>query len=86
MFVQSSELSTWQRRVSEMSSRLSELEDNLSKAQKELIKAQDTNSKLQRDLRENVAQKEDQVFHHFYQHSFTFSQTFYLKTLGYCCL
>lgn len=79
MFVQSSELSTWQRRVSEMSSRLSELEDNLSKAQKELIKAQDTNSKLQRDLRENVAQKEDQVFHQFYQHSFTFSQNFYLK-------
>lgn len=44
-----------------MTSRVSELEDTLSKAQKELLKAQDTNSKLQRDLRENVAQKEDQV-------------------------
>ncbi|XP_054270398.1 liprin-alpha-1 [Macrosteles quadrilineatus] len=57
---QSTELSTWQRRVSEMTSRVSELEENLSKAQKEMIKAQETNSKLQRDLRENVAQKEDQ--------------------------
>ncbi|XP_046670705.1 liprin-alpha-1 isoform X4 [Homalodisca vitripennis] len=57
---QSSELGTWQRRVSEMTSRVSELEENLSKSQKELLKAQDTNSKLQRDLRENVAQKEDQ--------------------------
>lgn len=59
--LQSTELSTWQRRVSEMTSRVSELEENLSKAQKEMIKAQETNSKLQRDLRENVAQKEDQV-------------------------
>lgn len=44
-----------------MTSRVSELEETLSKAQKDLLKAQDTNSKLQRDLRENVAQKEDQV-------------------------
>ncbi|XP_046670708.1 liprin-alpha-1 isoform X7 [Homalodisca vitripennis] len=58
--IKSSELGTWQRRVSEMTSRVSELEENLSKSQKELLKAQDTNSKLQRDLRENVAQKEDQ--------------------------
>ncbi|KAL1506435.1 hypothetical protein ABEB36_005806 [Hypothenemus hampei] len=43
-----------------MQSRVGELEENLSKAQKELLKAQDLNSKLQRDLRENVAQKEDQ--------------------------
>ncbi|XP_075227482.1 PTPRF interacting protein alpha isoform X2 [Lycorma delicatula] len=57
---QSGELTTWQRRVSELSSRVSELEENLSKAQKELVKAQDTNSKLQRDLMENVAQKGDQ--------------------------
>ena len=39
---------------------MTEIEDNLSKAQKDLAKSQETNSKLQRDLRENVAQKEDQ--------------------------
>lgn len=43
-----------------MTSRVNELEENLAKAQKELLKAQDSNLKLQRDLRENVAQKEDQ--------------------------
>lgn len=43
-----------------MTNRMSELEETLSKAQKELLKSQDSNSKLQRDLRENVAQKEDQ--------------------------
>nr|CAH7764183.1 unnamed protein product [Callosobruchus chinensis] len=57
---QTSEISTWQRRVAEMQTRVGELEENLAKAQKELLKAQDINSKLQRDLRENVAQKEDQ--------------------------
>ncbi|KAJ8961806.1 hypothetical protein NQ318_021421 [Aromia moschata] len=54
------EISNWQRRVAEMQNRVGELEENLAKAQKELLKAQDANSKLQRDLRENVAQKEDQ--------------------------
>lgn len=43
-----------------MQSRLGELEENLAKAQKELLKAQESNSNLQRDLRENAAQKEDQ--------------------------
>lgn len=43
-----------------MTSRVNELEENLAKAQKELLKAQESNLKLQRDLRENVAQKEDQ--------------------------
>ncbi|XP_048517140.1 liprin-alpha-1 isoform X3 [Dendroctonus ponderosae] len=57
---QTGEISTWQRRVAEMQNRVGELEENLSKAQKELLKAQDMNAKLQRDLRENVAQKEDQ--------------------------
>jgi hypothetical protein len=37
------------------------LEEALAKTQKELLKAQEANAKLQRDLRENVAQKEDQV-------------------------
>ncbi|XP_016841471.1 liprin-alpha-1 isoform X27 [Nasonia vitripennis] len=57
---QSVELSTWQRRVAEMSSRVAELEETLSKTQKDFLKAQDANVKLQRDLRENLAQKEDQ--------------------------
>ncbi|XP_076253078.1 PTPRF interacting protein alpha isoform X13 [Rhynchophorus ferrugineus] len=57
---QTNEISTWQRRVGEMQNRVGELEESLSKAQKELLKSQDANSKLQRDLRENVAQKEDQ--------------------------
>lgn len=57
---QTGEISNWQRRVAETQNRVAELEENLAKAQKELLKAQDTNSKLQRDLRENVAQKEDQ--------------------------
>lgn len=43
-----------------MTTRVNELEENLAKAQKELLKAQESNLKLQRDLRENVAQKEDQ--------------------------
>lgn len=43
-----------------MNTRISELEETLSKTQKELLKSQDACSKLQRDLRENVAQKEDQ--------------------------
>lgn len=59
--MQATELSTWQRRVSELSGRISELEEALAKTQKELLKAQEANAKLQRDLRENVAQKEDQV-------------------------
>lgn len=57
---QTNEISTWQRRVAEMQNRVGELEENLAKAQKDLLKSQDMNSKLQRDLRENVAQKEDQ--------------------------
>ncbi|XP_071576952.1 liprin-alpha-1 isoform X2 [Temnothorax nylanderi] len=57
---QSSELSTWQRRVAELSGRVAELEETLSKTQKDLLKAQEAGLKLQRDLRENVAQKEDQ--------------------------
>uniref|UniRef100_A0A6M2DSG2 Putative lar-interacting protein n=1 Tax=Xenopsylla cheopis TaxID=163159 RepID=A0A6M2DSG2_XENCH len=54
------EINSWQRRVAELTNRIGEMEENLSKAQKELLKSQDSCSKLQRDLRENVAQKEDQ--------------------------
>lgn len=57
---QTSELSLWQRRVSDLNNKISEQEDNIAKTQKEYSKSQDLAMKLQRDLRENVAQKEDQ--------------------------
>ncbi len=58
---QGSELSGVQRRSSELSSRIAELEETLSRTQRELARAQENNAKLQRDLRENQAQKVDQV-------------------------
>lgn len=57
---QTAELSQWQRRVSDLNNRIGELDDNMSRVQKEYSKSQDQCLKLQRDLRENVAQKEDQ--------------------------
>ncbi|XP_047741635.1 liprin-alpha-1 isoform X2 [Hyalella azteca] len=54
------ELSAARERVRELQSRLQEMEETLQVTQKELIKAQDINARLQRDLKENVAQKEDQ--------------------------
>lgn len=39
---------------------MAELEETLSKTQKDLMTTQETNVKLQRDLREKVAQKDDQ--------------------------
>ncbi|XP_020810293.1 liprin-alpha-1 isoform X3 [Drosophila serrata] len=57
---QTSELSQWQRRVSDLNNKISELEESMSRVQKDHCKAQDQCAKLQRDLRENVAQKEDQ--------------------------
>lgn len=60
-FPQTSELSEWQRRVSALKNKCDELDDSLAKVQKDYMKSQEQCSKLQRDLRENVAQKEDQV-------------------------
>ncbi|BES93596.1 SAM domain (Sterile alpha motif) [Nesidiocoris tenuis] len=57
---QNAEIRQWERKVGELTGRVAELEDSISKAQREISRQQDTNSKLQRDLRENVAQKEDQ--------------------------
>ncbi|XP_062710899.1 liprin-alpha-1 isoform X6 [Aedes albopictus] len=57
---QAAELSQWQRRVSDLNNKINDLEENLNKTQKEFTKSQETCVKLQRDLRENVAQKEDQ--------------------------
>ncbi|CAF4849441.1 unnamed protein product [Pieris macdunnoughi] len=56
----SAELSSWQRRVAELNNKMTDLEEKLTKGEKELAKKQDECIKLQRDLRENVAQKEDQ--------------------------
>ncbi|XP_042865284.1 liprin-alpha-1-like isoform X5 [Penaeus japonicus] len=57
---QTAELNAARERVRELQNRLQELEDNLTITQKELVKAQEINARLQRDLKENVAQKEDQ--------------------------
>ncbi|XP_066966849.1 liprin-alpha-1-like isoform X4 [Macrobrachium rosenbergii] len=58
--LQTAELNAARERVRELQNRLQELEENLTLTQKELVKAQEINSRLQRDLKENVAQKEDQ--------------------------
>nr|XP_013118924.1 unnamed protein product [Stomoxys calcitrans] len=57
---QTSELSEWQRRVSALKNKCDEIDDSLAKVTKDYMKSQEQCSKLQRDLRENVAQKEDQ--------------------------
>lgn len=57
---QTAELSQWQRRVSDLNNKINEQDDNISRITKDFSKSQDMNMKLQRDLRENVAQKEDQ--------------------------
>lgn len=47
--------------MSDLNNKVAELEENVSKLQKDYCKSQEQCAKLQRDLRENVAQKEDQV-------------------------
>ncbi|RXN08808.1 liprin-alpha-1-like isoform X1 [Labeo rohita] len=56
---QSKELLHLKERVASLSSRVTELEEDLDTARKDLIKSEDINSRLQRDLRESLAQKED---------------------------
>ncbi|XP_072322852.1 liprin-alpha-1-like isoform X9 [Scyliorhinus torazame] len=46
-------------RLAVLSSRVSELEEDLDTARKDLIKSEEMNTKLQRDLREAMAQKDD---------------------------
>ncbi|XP_042197395.1 liprin-alpha-1 isoform X19 [Callorhinchus milii] len=46
-------------RLAALSSRVSELEEDLDTARKDLIKSEEVNTKLQRDLREAMAQKDD---------------------------
>ncbi|XP_059420474.1 liprin-alpha-1 isoform X5 [Carassius carassius] len=56
---QSKELLHMKERVASLCSRVSELEEDLDTARKDLIKSEDINSRLQRDLRESLAQKDD---------------------------
>ncbi|XP_026088713.1 liprin-alpha-1 isoform X1 [Carassius auratus] len=56
---QSKELLHMKERVASLCSRISELEEDLDTARKDLIKSEDINSRLQRDLRESLAQKDD---------------------------
>ncbi|XP_044537268.1 liprin-alpha-1 isoform X2 [Gracilinanus agilis] len=56
---QSKEQSQMKERLAALSSRVTELEEDLDTARKDLIKSEEMNSKLQRDAREAMAQKED---------------------------
>ncbi|KAF7212127.1 transcript variant X4 [Nothobranchius furzeri] len=56
---QTADLGQMKERVAAMVSRISELEEDLDTARKDLIKSEDMNTRLQRDLRESMAQKED---------------------------
>ncbi|GAA6093420.1 liprin-alpha-1 isoform X14 [Tachysurus ichikawai] len=56
---QSKELLQMKERVVCLSSRVSELEEDLDTARKDLIKSEDMNTRLQRDIRESLAQKDD---------------------------
>ncbi|XP_072551866.1 liprin-alpha-1 isoform X7 [Salminus brasiliensis] len=56
---QSKELLQMKERVVSLSNRVGELEEDLDTARKDLIKSEDMNTRLQRDLRESIAQKED---------------------------
>ncbi|XP_041835561.1 liprin-alpha-1 isoform X10 [Melanotaenia boesemani] len=56
---QTADLGQMKERMASMVSRISELEEDLDTARKDLIKSEDMNTRLQRDLRESMAQKED---------------------------
>uniref|UniRef100_A0A4X2MEN9 PTPRF interacting protein alpha 1 n=1 Tax=Vombatus ursinus TaxID=29139 RepID=A0A4X2MEN9_VOMUR len=56
---QSQEQSQMKERLAALSGRVTELEEDLDTARKDLIKSEEVNTKLQRDAREAMAQKED---------------------------
>ncbi|XP_075323692.1 liprin-alpha-1 isoform X4 [Odontesthes bonariensis] len=56
---QTADLGQMKERIASMVSRINELEEDLDTARKDLIKSEDMNTRLQRDLRESMAQKED---------------------------
>ncbi|XP_036390517.1 liprin-alpha-1-like isoform X3 [Megalops cyprinoides] len=56
---QNKDLGQMKERLGTLSSRVAELEEDLDTARKDLIKSEDMNTRLQRDLRESMAQKDD---------------------------
>ncbi|XP_023784547.1 liprin-alpha-1 isoform X7 [Cyanistes caeruleus] len=56
---QNKEQTQMKERLTALSSRVTELEEDLDTARKDLIKSEEMNTKLQRDVRETLAQKED---------------------------
>uniref|UniRef100_A0A672TN93 PTPRF interacting protein alpha 1 n=1 Tax=Strigops habroptila TaxID=2489341 RepID=A0A672TN93_STRHB len=56
---QNKEQTQMKERLTTLSSRVTELEEDLDTARKDLIKSEEMNTKLQRDVRETLAQKED---------------------------
>ncbi|XP_076011773.1 liprin-alpha-1 isoform X2 [Genypterus blacodes] len=56
---QTADLGQMKERMAAMVSRINELEEDLDTARKDLIKSEDINTRLQRDLRESIAQKDD---------------------------
>ncbi|KAM3854057.1 liprin-alpha-1 isoform 5-T5 [Vipera latastei] len=56
---QTQEQSQMKERITALSNRVAELEEDLDTARKDLIKSEEMNTKLQRDVREAMAQKED---------------------------
>ncbi|KAL1007631.1 hypothetical protein UPYG_G00089290 [Umbra pygmaea] len=56
---QTCDLGQMKERMAVMTGRISELEEDLDTARKDLIKSEDMNTRLQRDIRESMAQKED---------------------------
>uniref|UniRef100_A0A3B3VSL8 PTPRF interacting protein alpha 1 n=1 Tax=Poecilia latipinna TaxID=48699 RepID=A0A3B3VSL8_9TELE len=56
---QTADLGQMKERMVAMASRINELEEDLDTARKDVIKSEDMNTRLQRDLRESMAQKED---------------------------
>ncbi|XP_037694275.1 liprin-alpha-1 isoform X3 [Choloepus didactylus] len=56
---QSKEQGQMKERLAALSSHVAELEEDLDTARKDLIKSEEMNTKLQRDVREAMAQKED---------------------------
>uniref|UniRef100_T1JE08 SAM domain-containing protein n=1 Tax=Strigamia maritima TaxID=126957 RepID=T1JE08_STRMM len=57
---QNTELTLARTKLVELNGKISEIEESLQVSQKELIKSQEQTARLQRDLKENIAQKEDQ--------------------------
>ncbi|XP_060119256.1 liprin-alpha-1 isoform X7 [Heteronotia binoei] len=56
---QTKEQAQMKERITTLSNRVAELEEDLDTARKDLIKSEEMNTKLQRDVREAMAQKED---------------------------